>query len=478
MAVTATLLGSLADSVDRTSYTVSITPTADRLLLVYAGYTAPSSPAVPPTLSGNNIATWSLVDDDHATARGLSLHVAKTGAAPSSGNLTLSFSGVTQTHCVVAVIEIDGADLSGTALAAVLQSIDDAQAAVTSRSVSLPSPPGDGSRCFSGWMIEVNEAVGFRANWTELHDAGHASPNRRIEVQWRSDVSEQTGSASWTTSTTVHGIVAEVKLAASTVSLTPASVALSAEAVTPVPQPIAVSLTAASLVLSGIEVTPVPGEIAVDLSPASLTLAAVEVTPEPQPIEVALTAVDIVFTAIELVPTPASSEVSLTAAVLTLEAVATDPQGQPGIVSLTPATLALAGVELEPAPQLITVNLTAVTLTLTAAAVDPDAQPVTISLTAASLTVTGIALNPVPQPITVALSRPTLALTAVSLTATPGLVEMTLTPAVLVLVAVVALQRDANPRHGTYTEPSYTGTFTETGHATYTETAALAYQEP
>lgn len=216
MAITASLVGSpLADNVDRTSYTFpSWTPTPDRLVKVDVYFSVGSGTAVSPTLSGNGI-TWSLVDEEIVgTTVGLATYVGKTGASPSTGALTISFSGVTQAHCCAHVTEIDGADLSGTALDAVVQSKSTNDGSVTSFSSTLTSAPAATSRCFSAFGISVNEAVTHRTNWTELADAGHTAPTRRLESQWRSDAAEQTFSASWTSSANLRVIAVEIKAAA------------------------------------------------------------------------------------------------------------------------------------------------------------------------------------------------------------------------------------------------------------------------
>lgn len=208
----------LADNVDRTSYsTASWTPTPNRLILVFLSFAVDAGVAAIPTLSGNSIGTWSNVTDTIAGGPGgTALYVALSGASPAAGALTASFSGVTQNHCDIDVIEVDGADISGTALAAVLQSATFPAASGTSpQSVALASAPAGTSRCFSGWALNSNTALTPRSNWTELGDAGHTSPARRLETQWRPDASEQTGSVSgWGGSVTLRGILVEIAASA------------------------------------------------------------------------------------------------------------------------------------------------------------------------------------------------------------------------------------------------------------------------
>lgn len=223
MAFSATLATpAIADNVDRTSYTTaSWTPTANRYITVWVSFAVDSGVAVAPTLSGNGIGTWSKVTDTIGGGPGgTAVYVALSGGSPSAGVLTVDFAGVTQNHCDIHVLEVDGADLTGTALSAVRQSaIQNAAGLSSPASLSLTSVPADASRCFASWALNSNTALTPRTNWTELADAGHSAPARRMETQWRSDAAEQTTSVSgWAGSITIRGIIIEIAAAPTPVS--------------------------------------------------------------------------------------------------------------------------------------------------------------------------------------------------------------------------------------------------------------------
>lgn len=194
--------------------TASWTPTANRLLVVYVGFSIAAGTAVAPTLSGNGL-TWTFVRQGiGANPDGLAIYVALSTAAPSTGALTIDFAGVSQTYCIAQVIEIDGADISGTALAAIIQNDGTSPAAQASPfSRSFASVPQVSSRVMAGYYLTLNTAMTPRANWTELFDAGNAAaPARELEIQWRSDVSEQTYSVSgWAGSVQFRAGAIEIK---------------------------------------------------------------------------------------------------------------------------------------------------------------------------------------------------------------------------------------------------------------------------
>lgn len=201
--------------------TASWTPTANRLLVAFVGFSIAAGTAVAPTLSGNGL-TWTFVRQGiGANPDGMAIYVALSTASPSTGALTIDFAGVNQTYCIAQVIEVDGADLSGTALAAIIQNDGTSPAAQASPfSRSFASVPQVSSRVMAGYYLTLNTAMTPRANWTELFDAGNAvAPARELEVQWRSDVSEQTYSVSgWAGSVQFRAGAIEIKAVAAPVT--------------------------------------------------------------------------------------------------------------------------------------------------------------------------------------------------------------------------------------------------------------------
>jgi hypothetical protein len=222
-----------------------------------------------------------------------------------------------------------------------------------------------------------------------------------------------------------------------TVTLTPASMVLTAVAVSPAPVPGAVTLTPASLPLTAVAVTPVPQPVMVTLTPAVLPLAAVSVTPVPQPVTVSLTPATVALTAVPVSAAPVGAgAVTLTPAVIALTGVAVTPVPQPVTITLTPSLITLTPVAVTATPGQVTTPLTPAVLSLTAVALQPGAGASEVTLTAAVLSITARPVTPSPQPVTVALTAAVIVLTSVPVTGAPGQVTTTLSPAVLVVAAV------------------------------------------
>jgi hypothetical protein len=120
-AIGLTQLTSGGDSTDATSYaTASITPTANAcvLLTVHSRISvADADGPTTPTATGNSL-TWVVVRSKGGYAapnfnRRQTVFRAR-GASPSSGTITIDFSGETQTHATWSVTEFTGVDQSGT----------------------------------------------------------------------------------------------------------------------------------------------------------------------------------------------------------------------------------------------------------------------------------------------------------------------------------------------------------------------------
>lgn len=203
----------LADNVDRTSYTyASWTPKPNRYYLAWIAYSIAAGVAVSPTVTGNSM-TWVTRSDLEViggSTTGCTLFVAFSGAAPTTGTTVFDFAGVTQTHGDIHIVEVDGADLSGTVLAAVVQAQFSAVSA-TAESKNFDAVPAVNSRCFFGIMIAVNEGIAPRSNWAEFFDSGHTAPTRRLESQGRLDAADPTISATWTTSSFSRGLAVELR---------------------------------------------------------------------------------------------------------------------------------------------------------------------------------------------------------------------------------------------------------------------------
>jgi len=210
MAWSGTARASINDSVDRSTYSSgSYTPLADRLLVLFLHYGKETGSATPPncTVSGNGL-TWQEVLTQGQANHRWSMWVAKTGASPSAGALSLAI-GATQHYCQASIIEVEGADLSGTALAAIAQSKFGQFGQATSGSMALDAAPASTSRCVAMWVKFDTGNVTPRANWTEIHDLGLAGMG--LETQMRVDAAEQTSSGSWVDNDWNQCLLAEIK---------------------------------------------------------------------------------------------------------------------------------------------------------------------------------------------------------------------------------------------------------------------------
>jgi hypothetical protein len=131
------LLPAVRDQNDQSVYTTaSITPTANKVLFLAVGQKHTASDQAAPTVSGGGVATWTQVSTVNSTRRRLTVFRAETGAAPTSGAITITLAA-TLASMAWAVIEVEDSKRSGTNAAdAVVQSITDANTAGTA--IGLP----------------------------------------------------------------------------------------------------------------------------------------------------------------------------------------------------------------------------------------------------------------------------------------------------------------------------------------------------
>lgn len=128
-------------------------------------------------------------------------------------------------------------------------------------------------------------------------------------------------------------VALEFGAAPSEVTLTPATVAVSGVAVTPVAQAVTVTLTPASATSSAVALAPAPLAVTVTITPAEATLSAVAVSPAPGAVTLTLTPAAVALVAVALAASPGPGAVTLTAAVLAVAAVRlTTGSGRPVVV--------------------------------------------------------------------------------------------------------------------------------------------------
>jgi hypothetical protein len=197
--------------------TPSYTPTADRLLIAYVENSKSSTPDTP-TFSGNGL-TWdqlvTYLSDVTGTQHRLTIFVAKSGSSPSTGAATADFATLLQSGCTIIVDEFNGADLTGTALAAIVQhKTGPSSGSATSVTITLDNAIGAGNATYGGIHHQQNEGNNPGTGYTELKDGVRLSPTSASMTEYRAD-GQQAVDASWTTSGLHGGIALEIKAAGS-----------------------------------------------------------------------------------------------------------------------------------------------------------------------------------------------------------------------------------------------------------------------
>ncbi|MDO0973860.1 hypothetical protein [Mycolicibacterium frederiksbergense] len=200
--------------------TASVSPGANRLVLVYITSATPTLGGAPdvPTITGSGL-TWDKVADRPFGNDGRRLSCFRAlGPAPAAGPLTIDFGNQNQDLCAWSVIEIDGVNQSGTSgSGAIAQSVSDAVNA-SSLSIPLPLPPGPNAIRVGGIALAEKHAITAGAGTTEIHqksvDQGLAK-DATLQTE-RATAAATTLAWSWTGSSVAAAIVVEVKAAPTT----------------------------------------------------------------------------------------------------------------------------------------------------------------------------------------------------------------------------------------------------------------------
>lgn len=217
MAITATLLGSGADTAAADPFTTAttITPSANRLVLV--SFLVVAGTLRTATLTGCGLTWEEVVTDPFFTEASPLWRVGvfrSMGASPSTGALTFDFTG-SITGFSWSAIEFDGVDTGGTnGSAAIVQAVASSSIdAGTSHSVTLAAFGHANNATYGAFGVNKNEDITPGSGFTEGHDLGHASPTARVfsEYQIGNDTSVD---CSWTTSGAAGGVAVEIKAAA------------------------------------------------------------------------------------------------------------------------------------------------------------------------------------------------------------------------------------------------------------------------
>ena len=215
MAITATALTSGESAADDTAYvTASITPTANRLVLVAVASRVSTSPPESPTLSGNGL-TWvevGTITGTGASTRRITLF-RSMGAAPSAGAITIDFAGNIQIGAAWSVVEFAGIDTSGAnGAGAIVQTATNNVGAATSLTVTLAAFSSADNGAYGAFFAGANEVQSAGAGFTELDDVGTTGEPLRCHTEWRVD-NDTTVDASSASSTGRGGVAVEIKAA-------------------------------------------------------------------------------------------------------------------------------------------------------------------------------------------------------------------------------------------------------------------------
>jgi hypothetical protein len=199
--------------------TGSYTPAANRLMIACV-HSALSGVPNTPTVAGNGL-TWtqfhSYSDDTAGTQHRLTAFVALSGASPSAGAVTASFASQVQDGGSVIVDQYDGADISGTALAAIVQSKSGTvDGSGTDETITLDTAIGGGNA--TGGLIhhQADETTVAGSGYALLGFGSHAGPSNANATVFRSD-GNVIVSGNWTTSSGKGGIAWEIKVAGAAV---------------------------------------------------------------------------------------------------------------------------------------------------------------------------------------------------------------------------------------------------------------------
>lgn len=218
--VVATGLTSGTSATDGTSFvTASVTPTADRLVLlaVLSGRNDSVNAEVPSSVTGNGL-TWvqvaTVAFDTGAATRHTITILRAMGAAPSAGAITINFSATHQS-CTWSVAEFAGVDTGGTnGSAAVVQAVTAASAADADGllSITLAAFGSAENGTYGAFGVNNDRTWTPGSGFTELHDLPQTvSPLHTLMTEWRTDNDTSVNAQQSLTGDDIGGIALEIK---------------------------------------------------------------------------------------------------------------------------------------------------------------------------------------------------------------------------------------------------------------------------
>jgi hypothetical protein len=208
--ITPTLLtaGGL-DGTNAVGTTASVSPSAGSLVLLSAWSIKSSSPIPEPAIAGNSL-TWALVTStvESADVKRAWLFCAKA-TSPSAGTITITYAN-NQTDIGWMVIQVTGADVSGTCANAIAQTKTD-HASTNSMTLTFDGAFSHASNRPIAFTHRVSSAA-TTSEWTELNDVTVTNVVNN-HVMWKDASDDTSATMSWVGSTFTAGILAEIKIA-------------------------------------------------------------------------------------------------------------------------------------------------------------------------------------------------------------------------------------------------------------------------
>ncbi|MFA5828849.1 MAG: DUF2341 domain-containing protein [Candidatus Shapirobacteria bacterium] len=211
--ITQTSVLSQGTETDASSYdTASISPGANKLVLLAVASRVAGGGNNTPTASGVGM-SWDLVTtvQEPGSWNRISLLRAMS-PSPSSGAITISFGGQTQTAVNWQISEFSNVDTSGTnGASAIGQSQTNTGASVTSLTVTLGAFQSTNNATYGAMISEVASPINQGTGFTEVYDL--SVTDSALETEWKD--SNDT-SVDWSfTQGRVGGIAVEIKAAPS-----------------------------------------------------------------------------------------------------------------------------------------------------------------------------------------------------------------------------------------------------------------------
>ena len=354
-------------SANTTFNTASVSPTANRLILVsiHAYISTGSAQPATPTVTGNGMSGgYTLIRaqdvDSSGTDRATLFVFRGMSASPSAGAVTIDFGAVTMTRCQWSIEESDAnVDTSGTnGSGAIVQSVGGISGSgATSLSINYAPPITTGNSGYSAWGHQVQEGKTPRTDWTELADVTTVTL-AAVETQYRA-ASDSAGSATWATGSRAGGVILEIA-AGGAADATPTPSVVATVVTVPQATPSAASAVAPAAVTSvatlpqavpAVSDSATPDSIGAMVSlPAAGVVADATVSPATIAATVALPATS---RAVGAGPSAISATVTIPSVTVSAEGNATATPSAVVLTSAVPAPTVLAGGSAAPAPDAV-----------------------------------------------------------------------------------------------------------------------------